>query len=224
MANYTINLFQIEDRKDFVLFDFEYDYYLPINQKAFEQKFFDKYFELEIGYETLGVFKRKLKQKLQLKAPYYKQLYATELASKDINFLLNKDLTETFERELDSSNNANTNTKQNDNTTNNNQSASDNTNVFSDTPMNNINNINNFMTNATKDNNTSNSSDTTISTSNLDNITESVMKNKEVTKLISQGNIGITSSAELLEKWRSVIINLDEIILNDLRSLFLKIY
>lgn len=46
----------------------------------------------------------------------------------------------------------------------------------------------------------------------------------ETTELLSQGNIGVTSSAELLEKWRRVIINIDMMLLNELSNLFLKIY
>lgn len=46
----------------------------------------------------------------------------------------------------------------------------------------------------------------------------------ETTELISQGNIGVTSSAELLEKWRKVILNIDMMLLNELSNLFLKIY
>ena len=46
----------------------------------------------------------------------------------------------------------------------------------------------------------------------------------ETTSLVSQGNIGITSSAELLQKWREVLINIDEIIIEDCRDLFMRIY
>ena len=46
----------------------------------------------------------------------------------------------------------------------------------------------------------------------------------ETITLKSQGNIGVTSSAELLEKWREVLINLDEIIIEDCRDLFMQIY
>ena len=46
----------------------------------------------------------------------------------------------------------------------------------------------------------------------------------EKTDLISQGNIGTTSSAELLEKWREVLINIDEIIIDECNDLFMQIY
>ena len=47
---------------------------------------------------------------------------------------------------------------------------------------------------------------------------------REVTDLISQGNIGITSSAQLLDEWRKTIINIDLMILDDLKDLFFGLY
>ena len=38
----------------------------------------------------------------------------------------------------------------------------------------------------------------------------------EKTELISKGNIGITSSAQLLKEWREVLINMDKIIIDNL--------
>ena len=46
----------------------------------------------------------------------------------------------------------------------------------------------------------------------------------EETTLISRGNIGVTSSASLLEKWREVLLDMDELIIKDLEFLFMKIY
>ena len=46
----------------------------------------------------------------------------------------------------------------------------------------------------------------------------------ERTKLSSKGNIGITSSSELLEKWRKVIINIDDLIINECSDLFMQVY
>ena len=46
----------------------------------------------------------------------------------------------------------------------------------------------------------------------------------EKTDLLSQGNIGITSSAQLLKEWREVLLNMDKIIIESCNDLFLKIY
>ena len=47
---------------------------------------------------------------------------------------------------------------------------------------------------------------------------------EEKTELLSQGNIGITSSAQLLKEWREVLINMDKIIIDSCNELFMKLY
>ena len=49
-------------------------------------------------------------------------------------------------------------------------------------------------------------------------------ENEQLTELISKGNIGITSSAELLKQWRQVLINIDEMIIEECRDLFMLLY
>ena len=46
----------------------------------------------------------------------------------------------------------------------------------------------------------------------------------EKTELISKGNIGTTSSAELLEKWRECLINIDKMIIESCQDLFMQVY
>ena len=90
--------------KYFKVFNFDYDFYIDNEniKRKFEEKFIDEYFFHEIGTETVFRFQHRLKTKLNKIMPYYKQLYQTELEAKNINFLLNKDLVETFERSIDS--------------------------------------------------------------------------------------------------------------------------
>ena len=98
MANYTIELYKLLESYGFELFDFDYSFYCDDEKvkKEFEKKFKDYYMFREIGQETVSRFKHELKTLLNIRMPYYKQLYETELKSKDINFLLNKDLKEEF--------------------------------------------------------------------------------------------------------------------------------
>ena len=100
MASYTLSLYSLENAETFKLFT-DYDFYLEENKKNFEKKFFDKYFDREIYCKNPFVFRRALLGKLNLIMPYYKQLYQTELESKNINFLLNKDLKEEFIRDIE---------------------------------------------------------------------------------------------------------------------------
>lgn len=212
MANYTLELRQISESKNVKVFDFDYPFYSEEHRKEFEEKFINYYFFHEIGVETIGRFKYNLKTKLQEIMPYYIQLYETELKAKDINFLLNKDLKESFIREVNNSNNMvgdtlnrvngtdNTDYKES-NVANGNASLSTDSLTSINQNSNNFNNTNSSNSNVTNNGN-----------------------EREETTLLSQGNIGITSSAELLQKWRDVIINIDQMILKECRDLFMTIY
>ena len=207
MASYTISLYSLENAESFKLFT-DYDFYLEENKKNFEKKFFDRYFDREIYCKNPVVFRRALLGKLNLIMPYYKQIYQTELESKNINFLLNKDLKEEFIRDIENSAEGSA--------TSTGTTTGESTNIFSDTPEGQISNIEKFMSNGTI--NKANDSTENNSVSN------STGKTTEKTSFLSQGNIGVTSSAELLDKWRQVIINIDQLILNELEDLFLDIY
>lgn len=212
MANYTLELRQISNSSNVKVFDFEYPFYSEEHRKEFEEKFINYYFFHEIGVETIGRFKHNLKTKLQEIMPYYIQLYETELKAKDINFLLNKDLKETFIREVDNTNNMTGDSLNkvngNDNTDYKESSIGNGNATLSYNSLTSINqNNNNF-------NNTNSSNSNVVNKGN----------EREETTLISQGNIGITSSEELLQKWRDVIINIDQMILKECRDLFMTVY
>ena len=102
MASYSMELWEMVDNPLTPLFAFKYDFYcddLEVKKK-FEEKFINHYWLHEIGCETPARWNQMLKSRLNLIMPYYRQLYATELASQNIDFLLNKDLTESTTREL----------------------------------------------------------------------------------------------------------------------------
>lgn len=212
MATYTIEVYSLLQDKNFELFNFDYDFYTDsdVIRKEFERKFINRYMFHEIGFETVMRFKHYLKERLNSIAPYYKQLYITELESKNINFLLNKDLKETFEREIENDGLNSTDMKSSDNTTQNNiESYLDNGNASIG-----LDNGNATGVSQVKGENES----LTNSSTNINTNT------KEKTSLVSQGNIGITSSAELLRDWRSVLINIQEMIITDCEDLFMRIY
>lgn len=212
MAKYTIELRSIAESNNLKVFDFDYSFYDNDLKPVFEDKFIQHYYIDEIGFETIGRFKQRLRSKLNEIMPKYNQLYQTELASKDINFLLNKDLKETFIRQVDNTNNMTGDSL--DKIT-----GSDNT----DFKESNIGNGNatlsyNSLTSINQNNNDFNNNKS--SNSNVIN----KGNEREETTLVSQGNIGITSSAELLEKWRNTIINIDQQIINECRDLFMTIF
>lgn len=208
MSKYTLELNQIVNDLDFKLFDFDYNLYDNELKSAFEKKFVDHFYFYEIGLRPIARFKKALQIKLNDIFPYYKQLYETELRCKDIDFMLNKDLKEQYTRELT----GNSSVNQSSTSTSNDTSL----NINNDTPQNKIDDLDQFMTSASKntDNSTMNSSGTNSAENN----------STETYSLVSQGNIGVTSSAELLDKWRNVLINIDQMIFDECNDLFMLIY
>ena len=217
MSKYTIELREIENCICY-LFPKGFPFYTDSEElrQNFLQKFYDEYMFREIGFETVERFKRSLLGKLNKIMPYYTQLYHTELESKNINFLLNKDLIETFEREVSGSSEVNSNS-----TTNATGTSSANSNdMMYDTPNSRIDDMTKYPTQGSQGENTATTNSNGTSTSNQTG--ENTQSEK--TSLISKGNIGITSSAQLLKEWRDVIINIDELILNDLEDLFMLLF
>ena len=207
MSKYTLELRYIYEDPNLKLFDFPYNLYDNDLKPLFEEKFLQHFMFYEIGFDTIAMFKQRLMSKLNDIFPYYKQLYETELACKDIDFMLNKDLKESYVRELTS----NSNSSQESNTTSKGLSTAG---QLTPSLISNSEKIDKFMDTAQKDESSSNASSNGESTGN----------SKEEYTLTSQGNIGITSSAELLSKWRDVLLNIDLMIFEECNDLFMQIF
>ena len=147
----------------------------------------------------------------------WNERYKTELEveKQKINFLLNKDLIEERVTEGNASGNSSTTST----STSNSNTTANNKNTVNDTPDTRFTSTENFATSITDDESTTNSSNTgsgeTTNTSN--------QNSKVNEKFTSKGNIGITSSAELLEKWRDVIIDIDNEIIEGAEIFFMQI-
>ena len=207
MSKYTLELRYIYNDTKFNLFDFPYNLYDNDLKPWFEEKFYQHFMFYEIGFDSVAMFKQRLMSKLNDIFPYYKQLYETEIRTKGIDFMLNKDLKESYVRELTSNSNSN----QESNVTSNGLSTAG---QLTPSLIANSEKIDKFMDSAQKDTAESNSTSTGESTGN----------SREEYTLSSQGNIGITSSAELLAKWRETLLNLDLMIFEECNDLFMQIF
>ena len=207
MSKYTLELRYLYEDENFNLFDFPYNLYNNDLKPWFEEKFYQHFMFYEIGFDTIGMFKQRLMSKLNVIYPYYRDLYKTMIRSKGIDFMLNKDLKESYVRELTSNSNSN----QESNVTSNGLSTSG---QLTPSLIANSQKIDKFMDTAQKDNASSNSTSTGESNGN----------SREEYTLTSQGNIGITSSAELLAKWRETILNIDLMIFEECNDLFMQIF
>ena len=226
MSKFTIELRFLETPPIYKVFDFQYNYYMKglvpdevyeQKKKEFENKFIDFYYFDEIGYNTPDRFKQRLKNYLDMGFKKWQERYKTELEveRQNINFLLNKDLIEERTTEGNATGTATSTSTSTSNTNNN----SSNKNTVNDTPDTRFTSTENFATSITTDETSSNSTNTgngeTTNTSNQNsNVNE---------RFTSKGNIGVTSSAELLEKWREVIIDIDNEIIEGAEKYFMQI-
>lgn len=215
-SKYTLQLYYIYKDDSYNLFDQPYNLYNNELKPYFEEKFFQHFMFYEIGFDNINIFKQHLISTLNDIYPKYKQLYETEIRCQNIDFMLNKDLKESYIRKLNGESEGNSQaTSTSDNTSNSNDLS-----IANDTPQNKVDDLDKYMTSASK----SNSNSTNNSTSNANNTIKNKSNNTEEYELISQGNIGVTSSAELLEKWRNVLINIDLMIFKELENLFLFVF
>lgn len=217
MAKYTMELREVINYKD-IFQNLDFPFYTDDVEikEHFKKQFVYRYFYDEIGFESVDRFICSLHGLLLLRMDYYKEIYRTILESNNCQFMLNKDLKETFIREYESSGNSESNNEVNGNATTSNDAVQ----KFLDTPRQQIKIEDNYLSNITK-NNIQAKSD---SSNTANSVNESNAKGKEKTELISQGNIGITSSAELLTKWRDSIISINELIIEECSQLFMGVY
>lgn len=215
-SKYTLQLYYIYKDDSYNLFDQPYNLYNNELKPYFQEKFFQHFMFYEIGFDNINIFKQHLISTLNDIYPKYKQLYETEIRCQNIDFMLNKDLKESYVRKLNGESEGNSQaTSSSDNTSSNNDLS-----IANDTPQNKIDDLDKYMTSASK----TNTNSTNNSTSNANNTIKNKSSNSEEYELISQGNIGVTSSAELLEKWRNVLINIDLMIFKELENLFLFVF
>ena len=141
MSNYTIELRFLNNPPMTTLFDFDYNYYMKDlvpeevyqqKKKEFENKFLEFYYFDEIGYKTPDRFKQRLKNYLDMGFKKWQERYNTELEvqKQNINFLLNKDLTEERVTEGNATGNSSTTSSSTTNST----TTANNKNTVNDTP------------------------------------------------------------------------------------------
>lgn len=213
MAKYTITIKTLIDNN----FDFELNSY-PIFDENYRstlnQKILNHYYENEIGFETAGLFRFYLKQKMNEIMPYYNELYQVQKNMIDNNLLLNN---VNLSEQLSGSNTTST--------TSTSQSSSsgttNNKNLFQDTPQGNIptqdiDAQNVYATNVTLDRNTSSN---TIN----DSSSGTGSGTNRYTKTII-GNNGGRFNIELLKEIETNLMNIDLLIINELNDLFMGIF
>lgn len=222
-AKYTLTLYDMLQDPNFKLFDFEYDFYCDVAmiQKDFEKKFMQTYLFSEINSESVARWKHMLQGRLNSLMPHYCELYKTIKRCEDIDFMVNKDYKETVIRETNADNINNVDSK------NDIKNTSDST--SKDTSK--ESSLNNGLSEVSLDTGLTGEalSDSTSSGKDLSEsklLQESINKSNEKEIVVNEGrgNIGITSSAQLVEGWRNVIVNIDKKLIEECYDMFMLIF
>lgn len=206
------------------IFNFSFPIFDESYRNVLETKILMHYYTREIAHETVGLWKLKLKTKLNEIMPYYNQLYKSELL--DFNPLYDVDITRSHVRDSsgtrDTENRSNTDSTtdtENNQVTNNriqnknsnvgggtNNTTRNNTNKYSDTPQGAITDLatDKYLTNARlvneSDNTASHWNDTTEQNGTTDGSVDTTGKNEYSSSTDSSTNTNLTDTETYLER------------------------
>ena len=214
------------------VFNFDFPIYDESYRNVLCTKILKHYYTREIGAETVGLWKLWLDARLNEIMPYYNQLYRSAMI--EFNTMYDVDLTtgynKTFDGSTDITGNSNENNSGNSGTSVSGQNSNTTYNLFSDTPQGALDNIENetYLTNATKireNGNNSNNTDYTFNGDRKVNRTDKTLaKNTEEYLQTIKGKSGGASYSKRLQEFRSTFINIDAMIIDELRDLFINIW
>lgn len=180
----------IIDKSVMLIFDFDFPIFDEAYRKTLCTKIVKHYYTREIGEETVGLWKLRVNERMNLIMPYYNKIYEATVRV---------DPFKTFETTINSNRKIDTN----------NDSNFTNYNLFSETPQGGLEGIETgkYLTNANKatgDNNTTgNSNDDYIE---------------------RRSGFNSTSSVALLDQYRKMFVDVDKLIIGELRDLFINLW
>lgn len=241
MADYTIELRTIcedlaemegESYKDVIpaasplLFDFDYPIFDEEYRPVLQQKIIKHYYTREIAYETVGMFILKLDAKMNEIMPYFNELYKS--AKLEFDPLTDMHYTSsnkgTISSEGESSGSGDSSNEQEYDT----QSSGEEQSVFNDTPQGFINaddlDGGGYATNIRKQKGESNGNGTSknTGTSTYSNTGKNTTTNDYVIEV--SGKSGKSSYGKLIKEFRDSLINIDKMVLDELKTLFFMLY
>lgn len=196
---------------DFPIFDEEY-------RAELCKKILRHYYTREICCETVGRWKLFLTDKMRNIMPYYNQLYQSELLK--IQPLVSVDRSVTHEG-TESENKTTKRNGTNSSRTNANGST-DTWSYYSDTPQGSIDGLesNDYLTNATHNVGTDGTSSTLNGTNSDSETGTGKRSDSYIDKILGfEGN-----QSDMLLKFRETFLNIDMMIINELKDLFFTIY
>ena len=199
-------------------------------REQLNKKILDYYKYREIGFETVGRFLQELETSLNEIMPYYNQLFFS--ADQDYNIIYNVDYKRTIDRNLTGNTTSNTESNATDSTETSTDTTSWNKRVQSDTPQNQLSITNkgidtvDYANQVDWNKDDAQSSGTTSGESSTTASGTGTNREVEGTIETTKGNFGVVSAQDLIKKYRELIINIEQQIINDPRivELFMLVY
>lgn len=202
------------------IFDFDYPIFDEKYRSVLEIMILRHFYTREIGFETVGLWKLKLADKMIMIMPYYNKWYASDLL--EFNPLWDTDFTR-------KGNINDTNKSKNDSeSTDKGKQTNSNTNKlkskFSDTPQGSISSLENdtYLTSATIDE--TNGSYTNTNENNSKNTIKHEATNLNEYFEIVQGNRGVFDNGTMLKHYRETLTNINKHLLSELEDLFMLLW
>lgn len=214
------------------IFNFDFPIYDESYRNVLCTKILKHYYTREIGAETVGLWKLWLDTKLNEIMPYYNQLYKSAMI--EFNPMYDIDLTTEYLRSNDGSTDVTGESSENNSgnsgtiVVGNNESTT--RNLFSDTPQGALDNVDNetYLTNATKiseNGNNSTNTDYEFNTDRVNNRTDkTVAKSTEEYMQTITGKSGGASYSKRLQEFRATFLNIDTMIIGELKDLFMNLW
>lgn len=194
---------------------------VPFDKKAFEQKILDHYRFRQIGQETVGRWLHYFRTRIREIMPYYVQLYEFEAKWFNVDDPLESyNLVETFQESSRGSGKVK-GSGSSKNTSDSSGSASKDS-RFSDTPQGSLENLDHYLTTASKDTEASTGKATVTGLDSSESSSENTGNTTHT--LTRRGNIGVQPLGGEVQNIREAFINIDLMVINDLKDLFLRVY
>ena len=218
------------------VFDFDFPIFDPLYKPVLETKILKHYYTREISEETVSLWKLRLDSKLNEIMPYYNRLYETELIKfnplymTDLYTDRNVQRDNNFSSTTDTSNE--TNRTGSDTTTDTVNNVFDNWELFQDTPQGSLSGVEdeNYLTTARHSKGDTEGSESVSETeynsgsnSSVSAETNSAGNDTETYSEHVYGYAGHNPSESIL-KFRETLINIDVMILDELKPLFFNLW
>lgn len=210
---------------DYPIFDEQY-------RPVLERKILKHYYMREIGFETVGLFKMKLNNKMNEIMPYFNKLYQSELFEynplEDTNIKTERDRNGT---RVENEGRKNVRSEENSSTSNNKSvNDIDRWELNNETPQGALTDVKSgrYLTGAI--NTTTNDVETNEgNASNIGNTETNDDRNKNVSDIEDyietiKGKRGTKSYPQLIEEYRKTILNIDMQIIDELKTLFFLLW